>query len=247
METPAGPSADTVWAMPEAHDAVVDHTGHAHASLDVGRGAEVGSARRDAVRRARWLNVATIAWNGTEGVVAVSAGVAAGSVSLVGFGFDSAIEVSAALVLAWRLRQERHGGCMQGSDATATRAIGATFMLLALYVGVDSVRHLIDGTRPEESMVGIVLAALSLAVMPLLARAKRALGPVLGSAAAMADANQTSLCALLSAVLLVGLGANALFGWWWADPVAGLGIAALAAAEGRRTWRAESLADTCCA
>jgi divalent metal cation (Fe/Co/Zn/Cd) transporter len=203
--------------------------------------------RAAAVRRARWLNAATIAWNGVEGVVAVSAGIAAGSVSLVGFGFDSGIEVSAALVLAWRLRQERRAGCMQASDARATRAIAVSFLLLGLYVGAESIRNLWSGARPDASTVGIVMAALSLAVMPFLARAKRALAPALGSAAAVADAKQTNLCALLSAILLVGLGANAALGWWWADPLAGVGIAALALVEARRTWSAESLEDTCCA
>jgi divalent metal cation (Fe/Co/Zn/Cd) transporter len=226
--------------------AVAEHTTHAH-SAPVSLTSPRGLARPEALRRARWLNVATIVWNVIEGVVAVAAGVVAGSVSLVGFGFDSAIEVSAAVVLAWRLSQERKGGCMQGSDARATRAIAISFLLLATYVGAESARHLWSGARPDESVVGIAVATLALLVMPLLARAKRALAPTLGSAAAVADAKQTNLCALLSAVLLVGLGANALLGWWWADPVAGLGIAALASAEGRRTWLAESLEDTCCA
>lgn len=199
------------------------------------------------MRRAAWLNAATIAWNGTEGVVAVAAGVVAGSVSLVGFGFDSAIEVSAALILAWRLRQERHGGCMQANDARATRAIAVSFGMLAVYVGVMSTSDLLQGSRPDASIVGLVMAALSLMFMPVLARAKHELAPALGSAAAVADAKQTNLCALLSAVLLVGLGANAAFGWWWADPAAGIGIAVLAGLEARRTWFAESLADTCCA
>lgn len=205
-----------------------------------------GSARAVALHRARWLNAATIGWNVVEGVVAVAAGVVAGSVSLVGFGVDSGIEVSAALILTWRLRQEHKGGCMQKSDARAARAIAVSFLVLAVYVGFESARDLVAGARPEASAVGIALAALSLLVMPLLARAKRAVAPVLGSAAALADAKQTNLCALLSAVLLVGLGANAVLGWWWADPVAGLGIAGLAAAEAVRTWRADSLADTCC-
>jgi divalent metal cation (Fe/Co/Zn/Cd) transporter len=122
-----------------------------------------------------------------------------------------------------------------------------SFALLAVYVGVESLRDLINGAHPEVSVPGIMLACVSLVSMPLLARAKRAVAPTLGSAAAVADAKQTNLCALLSGVLLVGLGANALFGWWWADPLAGLGIAALAAIEARRTWRADSLEDTCCA
>lgn len=219
------------------------HAGHDHGAP----AAPAAGVRVEAVRRARWLNAATIGWNGTEGVIAVAAGLAAGSVSLVGFGFDSAIEVSAALILMWRLRQERRGGCTQQADARATRAIAVSFAVLALYVGVEAVRDLSTGAEPEASVPGVVLAALSLLVMPFLARAKARLAPVLGSTAAAADAAQTNLCALLSGVVLVGLGANWLLGWWWADPVAGIGIAVLAGAEARRTWRAESLADTCCA
>lgn len=222
-----------------------DHN-HEHATVTVAL-RSTRDGRDDAVRRARWLNAATIGWNAVEGVVAVAAGVAADSVSLVGFGFDSGIEVSAALVLTWRLRQERRPGCTQQSDARATRAIAISFAVLGVYVGVEAVRDLATGSRPDESVVGVAIAALSLLVMPWLARAKRALAPALGSAAAVADAKQTNLCALLSGVLLVGLGANAAMGWWWADPVAGLGIATLALAEARRTWHAESLEDTCCA
>ena len=202
--------------------------------------------RRAAVTRARWLNALTIGWNGIEGVVAVVAGLAAGSVSLIGFGFDSGIEVSAALILAWRLRQERRDDCTQPADATATRAIAVSFALLAAYVGVEATRDLVGGHEPEASAAGVVLAALSLAVMPFLARAKRKLAPALGSAAAVADAKQTNLCAVLSAVVLTGLAANAALGWWWADPAAALVIAAIAVIEAVRTWRAESLEDTCC-
>jgi divalent metal cation (Fe/Co/Zn/Cd) transporter len=198
------------------------------------------------VRRARWLNAATIAWNGAEGVIAVAAGLAAGSVSLIGFGFDSAIEVSAASILAWRLHQERRDGCTQESDRVATRAIAVSFAVLALYVAFDAASDLVGRAEPGTSVPGMVVAALSLAVMPSLARAKRRLAPVLGSAAAVADAKQTNLCAILSAVVLVGLGLNALVGWWWADPVAGLLIASIAAVEARRTWQADSLDDTCC-
>ena len=227
---------------------MTDDLAHHHDVVPVGLSTRSGAHDRDAaVRRARRLNAATIGWNAVEGVVAVAAGIVAGSVSLVAFGFDSAIEVSAALVLTWRLRQERRGGCMQPSDARATRAIAVSFLVLGLYVGVESARNLWSGTEPDASPVGIVIAALSLAVMPALAGAKRDLAPALGSAAAVADAKQTNLCAVLSAVLLVGLGANALLGWWWADPLAGIGIAGFALVESRRTWAAESLADTCCA
>lgn len=149
---------------------------HTHADLDgrrvtdratlCGDGGAVipATARAGAVRRARWLNGATIGWNTAEGLVAVGAGLAAGSVSLLGFGFDSAIEVSAALILAWRLHQERLGGCTQESDRWATRAIALSFVALALYVGVESVRDLTTGARPEASAVGVALASVSLVV-----------------------------------------------------------------------------------
>lgn len=225
---------------------MADHAGHDHGGAPVTVAPSRAPSRGAAVERARWLNRLTIAWNSLEGVIAVTAGLAAGSVSLVGFGFDSAIEVSAALILAWRLHQERTAGCTQASDRQATRAIAIGFAALAVYVAVESSRDLLSGARADESVVGIVLASLSLVLMPVLARTKRRLAPTLGSAAVIADAKQTNLCALLSAVVLVGLGANAALGWWWADPLAGLGIAALATAEGIRTWRAEALEDTCC-
>ena len=223
-----------------------DHDHAGHATVPSSWRSRPRDERTAAVEQARRLNVLTIVWNGTEGVIAVIAGLAAGSVSLVGFGFDSAIEVSAASILAWRLHQERSTGCKQESDRLATRAIAVSFAALAAYIGVEATRDLIGEARPDVSVVGIVLASLSLVLMPVLARAKRRLAPALGSAAVIADAKQTNLCALMSGVVLVGLGANALLGWWWADPVAGLGIAALAGAEAVRTWRAEALADTCC-
>ena len=203
-------------------------------------------ARPLAVRRARLLNRFTIAWNVVEGVVAVTAGLVAGSVSLIGFGLDSGIEVSASVILAWRLSRERRGGCMAETDRRATRAIAVCFAVLAAYVWVEAGRDLLEGSRPQASVVGIAMAGLSLMVMPGLARAKRRLAPALGSQAAASEANQTMLCAVLSGVVLLGLGLNALAGWWWADPVAAMVIGGLAAAEGVRTWRADALSDTCC-
>ncbi|MDE0267604.1 MAG: cation transporter [Acidimicrobiaceae bacterium] len=196
--------------------------------------------------RQRWLTAATIGWNSVEGVVAIVAGIAAGSVSLIGFGLDSGMEVSAALILVWRLAQEHRTACKQEADRLAQRLIAVSFALLAVYVAVESVRDLVIADQPEESLVGIVIAVLSLVVMPLLARAKWKLAPLMGSRAVEAEAKQTFLCVLLSGVLLVGLSANALLGWWWADPLAGLFIAGAAAYETIATWRAESLADTCC-
>jgi divalent metal cation (Fe/Co/Zn/Cd) transporter len=203
--------------------------------------------RPQALRRARLLNRVTIGWNVVEAVVALAAGVAAGSLSLVAFGLDSCVEVSGALVLAWRLAREQRTGCTQPDDRRATKALAVCFFALAGWVSVNAVLDLTDRHQPEVSAVGIVVTTLSLLTMPALARAKRRLAPVLGSRAQEREASQTRLCAILSAVVLGGLVLNAALGWWWADPVAALVVAALAAVEGTRSWRAESLADTCCA
>ena len=204
-------------------------------------------SRERAVVRQKWLTGITIGWNVVEGVVAVMAGIAAGSVSLIGFGLDSGIEVSAALILVWRLAQERRSGCKQEVDKLAQRLIAVSFAALAVYVGVESIRDLVMEDRPDETLVGIVMAGLSLAVMPILAWVKRSLAPVMGSRAVKAEAAQTMLCALMSGGLLLGLAANAALEWWWADPLAGLLIASLAAYETVSVWRADSLEDTCCA
>ena len=203
--------------------------------------------RPDAVRRARWLNGFTIGWNAIEGIVAIGAGIVAGSVSLIGFGLDSAIEVSAAATLTWRLARENRDDCRQRDDQLAQRLVAVAFSVLAVYVAFNAASDLISGRAPDPSLVGMVLAAVSLAVMPLIARAKRRVAPTIGSRAAMAEATQTDLCTALSAALLIGLGLNALFGWWWADPVAALVIAGIAAYAAVTTWRAPSLAHTCCA
>jgi divalent metal cation (Fe/Co/Zn/Cd) transporter len=203
--------------------------------------------RDRALRSARRLNVASLGWNLVEAVVALGAALAAGSLSLLAFGLDSCIEVSGALVLTWRLARERREGCRQPDDRRATRALALCFFALAGYVAIQAVLSLLHDDRPSASTVGIVLTSLSLLVMPVLARAKRRLAPVLGSRAQEREAQQTQLCAILSAVVLVGLGLNAAFGWWWADPLAALFVAGLAAVEGVRSWRAMSLEDTCCA
>lgn len=194
--------------------------------------------RRDRlVRRGLWLAAGTIAWNVIEAVVAVSAGIAAGSLALVAFGFDSIVEVLSAWVVVWQFRGELRGGYDEDRERRALRLIALTFFVLAGYVVVEAGRDLfLAGAEAGESLVGIALAALSLAVMPTLAWAKRRTATSLGSPTLRADAKETLLCAWLSAALLAGLALNAGVGWWWADPVAALAIAALAVKEGREAW-----------
>lgn len=202
--------------------------------------------RTDLVRRGRLLAWLTIAWNALEGAVGIGAGVAAGSIALVGFGADSYVEMFAGAVIVWRLAQERHGRAVsEAAEQRAVRLIAITFFLLAVGVGFESVRKLVTGARPDESVVGIVLAIVSLIVMPLLARAKRRVGERMGSRALQADATETSLCVWLSAILLAGLVANAAFAWWWADPVAGLAIVYIAGKEGVEHWTADDVGDCC--
>ncbi len=182
-------------------------------------------------RRGLILEYLTIGWNVVEAVVAVSAGIVSGSIALVAFGFDSVIEVFAATVVVWDLR----GGPLW-RERRALRLIAVSFFVLAAYVVVESARDLAAGAAAGESLVGIALAAVSLLLMPALGFAKRRTGRLLGSKTLVADAAETLLCAALSAVLLTGLGLNALFGWWWADPVAALLIAGWAVREGRDAW-----------
>ncbi len=198
------------------------------------------------VRRGRRLAWFTIAWNTIEGVAGIAAGIAAGSIALVGFGADSYAEVFAGAVIVWRLAKERHGEELsQAAEHRAVRLIAITFLLIAAGVGAESVRKLLTGADPDQSLFGIGLAIVSLIVMPLLARAKRRVGEQLGSRAVSADATETTLCVWLSAILLTGLGLNTLFGWWWADPLAGLGIVYVAGREGIEHWRTKELGDCC--
>ncbi|MBD3781400.1 MAG: cation transporter [Micrococcales bacterium] len=190
-------------------------------------------------RRARLLAGATVVYNAVEAVIAVGAGVAAGSVALVGFGLDSVVEVSSGLIILWQFAHH----LPEKRERRALRAMAVAFFALAGYVGVESVRALVAGHTPESSTVGMVLAVASLLVMPWLSRAQRRTGRALGSQAVVADSTQTLLCTYLSGVLLLGLVLNATLGWWWADPVVGLAIAGVAANEGREAWRGEG----CCA
>lgn len=202
--------------------------------------------RRDLVRRGVVLAWFTIAWNSIEGIAGIVSGIVAGSIALVGFGVDSYVEVFAGSVILWRLGRERHGDELsEAAERRAVRLIAITFLALALGVGVESIRKLAVGAEPDESLFGMGLAIVSLVVMPLLARAKRRVGEQLGSRAVTADATETSLCVWMSAILLIGLAANAVFGWWWADPLAGLGIVYVAGREGIEHWRADELDDCC--
>jgi divalent metal cation (Fe/Co/Zn/Cd) transporter len=194
-------------------------------------------------RRGRWLQWLTIAWNSAEFFVAVAAGLLAGSVALVGFGFDSAIEVASSVAALWRLHQDADEAARERAERRTLRVIGACFLLLAVYVLCDAVDALVGGRAPLRSTVGMILAALSLAVMPLLAHFKRRVATKLDSGALEAETRQTEVCAYLSAILLAGLGLNAWFGWWWADPVAGLAMTPLIAKEGWEAIRGR----TCCA
>jgi divalent metal cation (Fe/Co/Zn/Cd) transporter len=189
-------------------------------------------------RRVRWLVAATISYNVVEAAVALTEGARVTSTALIGFGLDSVIEVSSAAAVAWQFA----GRDPKAREKTALRIIAFSFFGLALFVSVDAVRSLLGVGQAQHSTIGIVLAAVSLAVMPALSFAQRRAGHELGSVSAVADSKQTLLCTYLSAVLLVGLVLNGLFGWSWADPVAGLVIAAIALWEGREAWHGE----TCC-
>lgn len=189
-------------------------------------------------RRAQLLAGASVAYNLVESVIAITAGLVAGSVALVGFGLDSLVEVSSGLIILWQFRHP----VPESRERVAMRLMSFSFFALAAYVTVESVRALVTGHDPDPSPVGIGLAAVSLLVMPFLSWAQRRTGRGLGSNAVVADSTQTLLCTYLSAVLLVGLVLNATLGWSWADPLAGLIIAAVAVREGRQAWRGEG----CC-
>ncbi len=208
--------------------------------------AQVSASSDRRLRRwAWWLTALTIGWNSLEAVIATASGLIASSIALVGFGLDSIVEVSSALVIAWRLsRQGTDHAANERAERRAVRLIAVTFLAIAAYVTYDSLTKLLGiGEEPEHSAVGLILVALSLVVMPALAWAKRHVAAGLGSVALKADAAETQLCTYLSAVVLVGLGANSLLGWWWMDPVAGLFVAALALKEGREAWTSGDLCE----
>jgi divalent metal cation (Fe/Co/Zn/Cd) transporter len=202
--------------------------------------------RAHLVRRGRYLEYFTIGYNSLEGLIAVGAGLVAGSVALVGFGFDSLIEVTSGSVLLWRLHADVDEGRRERVETISLRLVGVCFVVLALYVSYDSIKSLLKREAPDESLIGIVLAAVSLIIMPLLVRAKRKVARSINSGALMADSKQTELCTYLSAILLGGLLLNALLGWWWADPVAALIMVPIIAKEGIEALRGESCCDDAC-
>lgn len=193
-------------------------------------------------RQARLLARVGNAWHVVEFAVAVGAGVAASSPALLGFGLDSLIEFAAGSVVLWRFSQGR--GDSERAERRAQQLIAVSFYALAGFIVVDSTRAFV-GAHPDTSVVGIALALVAAPTMPVLARAKRRVGGELGSAATQSEAQQNMVCAYLALALLVGLGANAVFGWWWADPTAGLVIAAVAVREGREAWRGDACHDCC--
>lgn len=201
-------------------------------------------------RRAKLLAGTSVGYNVIEAVIAITAGLAAGSVALVGFGLDSVVEVSSGLIILWQFSHR----LPESREQQALKLMAISFFALAGYVSFESVRALVSGHEPDPSTVGIVLAAVSLAIMPFLSWAQRRTGRALGSNAVVADSTQTLLCTYLSAVLLVGLVLNATLGWYWADPIAGLVIAVVAAREGWEAWHgrdccapsSSSTADDCC-
>ena len=186
-------------------------------------------------RRAQLLAATSVTYNVVEAVIAVAAGVVAGSVALIGFGLDSLVEVSSGAIILWQFRHQ----LPESRERVALRLMAMSFFALAAYVAFEAVRSLLAGADPDPSPVGIVLAAVSVVVMPVLSTAQRRTGRALGSRAVVADGTQTLLCTYLSGVLLVGLVLNASHGWAWADPVAGLLIAGVAAREGVEAWRGE--------
>lgn len=192
------------------------------------------------IKRGRTLEYLTIGWNLIEALVSILAGVVAGSASLLGFGVDSLIESASAFTLLWRLREGEEG---QEREKMALKLVGISFLILAAYIAFEALDSLISVEPPEVSYAGIAIASLSLIVMPILARAKRNVAADLNSRAMKADSRQTDICAYLSLILLVGLGLNALFGWWWADSVAALIMTPIIVKEGIEALRGENCDD----
>jgi divalent metal cation (Fe/Co/Zn/Cd) transporter len=194
-----------------------------------------------AARRAKHLSWLSLVWMGAEGAVAITVGILAGSIALIGFGIDSAIEGVASLVIVWRFTGARL--LSHAAEARAQKLVAIQFFLLAPYVSFEAIQHLVNAEHPEVSVLGMVLTATSLVGMPILGIAKQRLAVELGSQATHGEGAQNLICAYLAGAVFLGLAGNALFGWWWLDPIAALAIAGVAIKEGTETWRGEG----CCA
>jgi len=200
-------------------------------------------ARQALAHRGRRLEYFTIVWNGLEGLIAVVAGVYAGSISLVGFGMDSFLEVTSGATLLWRMSVDADVESRERNEKLSLRIVGICFMALAIYIAYAALSDLMRKTAPEQSIPGIALACVSLIAMPILSRAKKKVGDALNSSAMKADARQTDFCVYLSVILLAGLLLNAVLGWWWADPIAALIMAPIVAKEGLQVMKGESCCD----
>ena len=211
-------------------------------SIQLSRKPQQSAEREKLVRRAKLLAWLGVGWHGIEATIAVGAGIIASSIALIGFGADSLIESVAGTVLLWRFAASRVSS--EDAERRAQKLIALSFYLLAAYVGIESVRSLLTLDKPDASWVGIGLSVVTLLTMPPLAIAKARIGEKLGSSATKSEGQQNMLCAYLSAALLIGLGSNALFGLWWADPATALLIAGVAVKEGREAWRGESCCTT---
>jgi len=203
---------------------------------------EQAIARHQVAHRGKRLEYFTIAWNSLEGLIGIAAGAIAGSISLLGFGIDSLIEVTSGATLLWRMSVDADVGRRERNERLSLRIVGGCFLALAVYIMCEAVSDLAKKSAPQPSIPGIVLACVSLVVMPILSRAKKKVARALNSAAMNADARQTDFCVYLSAILLTGLVLNTVLGWWWADPIAALLMVPIIAKEGFDGIRAKS----CC-
>jgi divalent metal cation (Fe/Co/Zn/Cd) transporter len=219
---------------------VVDHYAHVMAVEHAERAALPTNDRHRLVRRAQLLAWASLAWMTAEGVIAVVAGIMAGSIALIGFGIDSGIEGIASVIIIWRFWGAR--AMSERAERRAQKLVAVQFFILAPYVGIEAVRALLTSSEPEVSYLGIGLTAVSAALMPVFGIAKKRVAVKLNSRATMGEGTQNILCAYLSVAVLAGLALNAAFGWWWADPLAALVIAGVAVREGLEAWRGED----CC-
>lgn len=206
---------------------------------------DVAPNRQAIAERGKRLEYFTIVWNSLEGLVAVVAGSIAGSISLVGFGLDSFIEVTSGATLLWRMAVDREEQTRERNERLSLEVVGVCFLALSAYIAYESLANLLSRKAPEYSIPGIILACISLVVMPILSRAKKQVGKALASSAMHADAKQTDFCVYLSAILLAGLLLNAILGWWWADPAAALIMAPIIAVEGFAGLQGKTCPDAC--